>query len=598
MIFRNRWRVILSLTILFGFGLACWQPASAGPTQGWIINLGTLEGHNYSNPRGINELGLVVGVSSFINEAGSTTSRRAFLRLGGFNTDGTMIDLGTLGGAQSEAVAINDRGEIGGWSMIPGSSVVHAFLIVPEYDTAGDPITWFRDENNDGANDLMQDLGIVSDGPQTIALGINEAGNVVGGNARAFPGTNGEAFLNFGGLGADSPDNYIMLGTLGGDFAYAYGINESQWIVGGAQTYDFEREHAFLIIPDTDDNGIPISWGAVQADGFNPLMIDLNNYGWGGSYSHADDINNAGYVVGRAETSADLDGDGELDLNAFLYKHGLMTSLLNLGTLGGHYSYARAINGAGDVVGAAAAAADLENNHAFLLTPVDSDENDEPDQWVSDSDGDGANDLMYDLNNLRDGLTSMDGTDWGTLVSATAINDAGYLVGRGQIADGYERAFIFMPAGDDSQGVEEEQATINVKSAIVNFDKRRPDKGMISVKSEFDAGELVPDNGLVVSMTFNGIELFNESLGNFRKCRNNYVFVKWGYYVRLNFVKKIATVIRWKVDLNGLSPKPDTVVDVTLNFDNVKGTQQITMQPDKRGKKLVYVRKKINCKAH
>ena len=507
-------------------------------------------------------------------------------------------DLGTLGGAQSEAVAINDRGEIGGWSMIPGSSVVHAFLIVPEYDTAGDPITWFRDENNDGANDLMQDLGIVSDGPQTIALGINEAGNVVGGNARAFPGTNGEAFLNFGGLGADSPDNYIMLGTLGGDFAYAYGINESQWIVGGAQTYDFEREHAFLIIPDTDDNGIPISWGAVQADGFNPLMIDLNNYGWGGSYSHADDINNAGYVVGRAETSADLDGDGELDLNAFLYKHGLMTSLLNLGTLGGHYSYARAINGAGYVVGAAAATADQENNHAFLLTPVDSDENGEPDQWVSDSDGDGANDLMYDLNNLRDGLTSMDGTDWGTLLSATAINDAGYLVGRGQIADGYERAFIFMPAGDDSQGVEEEQATINVKSAIVNFDKRRPDKGMISVKSEFDAGELVPDNGLVVSMTFNGIELFNESLGNFRKCRNNYVFVKWGYYVRLNFVKKIATVIRWKVDLNGLSPKPDTVVDVTLNFDNVKGTQQITMQPDKRGKKLVYVRKKINCKAH
>ena len=177
MIFRNRWRVILSLTILFGFGLAFWQPASAGPTQGWIINLGTLEGDNYSNPRGINELGLVVGVSSFINEAGSTTSRRAFLRLGGFNTDGTMIDLGTLGGAQSEAVAINDRGEIGGWSMIPGSSVVHAFLIVPEYDTAGDPITWFRDENNDGANDLMQDLGIVSDGPQTIALGINEAGN-------------------------------------------------------------------------------------------------------------------------------------------------------------------------------------------------------------------------------------------------------------------------------------------------------------------------------------------------------------------------------------------------------------------------------------
>jgi len=595
--FYTRWKVILLLAIIVGLGLACWQPASAGPPEGWIINLGTLDGHNFSNPRAINERGWVVGASGLREPGASITYRRAFLRLGGFATAGTLIDLGSLSsGGQSEAVAINDMGEISGWATV--GSEARAFLIVPLYDDAGEPTTWVLDENGDGANDLMQDLGLVSDGEfQTIALGINQAGNVVGGKTRAFPGQIGQAFLNFGGEGADYPENYRMLGTLGGAYAYGYGINEAQWVVGGAQTADGE-EHAYVIEPLTNDDGIPINWGDVDPDtGVNPLMIDLGTLG--GTYSHTDDINDSNYMVGRAETGEDLDENDELDRHAFLYNLDSMTSLLDLGTLGGVYSYARALNGGGYVVGASHDGQDFVEddegslvpvNHAFLLTPADTDDDTEPDQWVSLNPDTGANDLMYDLNNLRDGLESMDSTFWGTLLSATNINNAGYLVGRGQIADGYERAFIFMPVGDDSQGVEE-KAEINVKSAIVKFNRWRPDKGLIRVNTEFDAGELALDENPDISMTFNDIELFAANLSSFRKCRNNYILVRWGYYVRLNFVKKKAMVIRWRVDLGGLSPDPDTVVDVTLSFDDVEGAQQITMQPDRRGRKLVYVNK-------
>jgi probable HAF family extracellular repeat protein len=201
----------------------------------------------------INNLGGVVGEALI----GPNNENRAF-----FYKDGSMKDLGTLGGSSSSATAINNFWQIVGNSALSGDATYHAFL----YRIGG-----------------MKDLGTLG-GTFSIAYGINDKGQVVGESTVATTGSVSHAFLYAGKM--------RDLGTLGGSFSRALGINYEGHVVGMSDTADDPAVHAFLY------NGVG--------------MIDLNalpevkKAGWFLSAAYA--INNLGQIVGTGTIHGAIHG--------------------------------------------------------------------------------------------------------------------------------------------------------------------------------------------------------------------------------------------------------------------------------------------------
>ena len=176
------------------------------------------------------------------------------------------------------------------------------------------------------------------------------------------------------------------LGTLGGPYSHAYGLNNAGVVVGKADTPVFGQTHAF-------------AWSDGQ-------MNDLGTLG--GANSLAYRINDRGQAVGSSET-----GTGGTR-HAFLTTDGQMR---DLGTLPGFDdSVAYDVNGAGEAVGAAAPAPDAPGQRALL--------------WRGGQ--------TVDLTRL---LPPASG--W-TLDEARAINDRGQIAGLGHF-HGQPRAFLLTP---------------------------------------------------------------------------------------------------------------------------------------------------------
>jgi probable HAF family extracellular repeat protein len=246
----------------------------------------------------------------------------------------TITDLGTLGGTQGFAYAINDPGQVVGYSWMPGDGDGHSFLyrkgkmtdltalygIGPGYYTS-----MAEDINNLGqivgnssaghavllSEGVMTDLGTFG-GAYSSALGINNLGQIVG--YYASPYGFHHAFLYSNG-------NFTPLGPFGAEaISVAYAINDSGVIVGGATDSYKVPFHAFLY-----SNGV---------------MTDISPFG--NSESYARGINNRGQVVGEFLTQ------DRTAFHCFLYSKGEIT---DLGTLGGPDCVAYAINERGEVVG-------------------------------------------------------------------------------------------------------------------------------------------------------------------------------------------------------------------------------------------------------
>jgi len=176
-----------------------------------MTDLGTAHDINYSEAYGINDSGQVVGWSD------ATNWQHAFLY-----SNGTMTDLGTLGGRTSVAWDINDSGQAVGRAET-AAEVDHAFLY---------------------SNGTMSDLGTPGD-YQSGANAINDSGQVVGW-AQTASGMHG--FLHSNGTRTE-------LGTLGGWSSWAFGINNSGQVVGTADTASGET-HAFLLCLKVDTSSV------------------------------------------------------------------------------------------------------------------------------------------------------------------------------------------------------------------------------------------------------------------------------------------------------------------------------------------------------
>jgi probable HAF family extracellular repeat protein len=209
-----------------------------------------------------------------------------------------LTDLGTLGGTESFAYALNDHGQVVGSSRLPGDTATHAFLY---------------------SGGRMVDLSPLNSGNiQTVGpTGINNAGQIASG--LVIDGVYSPAILLDSKSGALTP-----LGSLGGVTSFGFsGVANSISNLGDVAGYsyiDTANRHAFLY--------------------FNGRMTDIGSFG---GYSAALDVNDRGTVVGFSSTTS----NGRAQ--AFVYKSGVMTNIDPFGFDG--ESIARGVNNLGDVVG-------------------------------------------------------------------------------------------------------------------------------------------------------------------------------------------------------------------------------------------------------
>jgi probable HAF family extracellular repeat protein len=261
-----------------GFGTADTEPdpfSSIGLTpfashthtfiwkNGVIHDLGTLGGPDaFATAGGCNlqRDGLVAG-ASFTT---STPNANGFPTLDPFLwQDGTMIDLGGLGGTFGFAQCANNRGQVIGQSNLLGDENQHAFL-------------WEQG--------TMKDLGTLG-GSFSLALWLNNTGEIVGDSDT--PGNESfHATLWKGGRIED-------LGTLEGDCASrAFAINSRSQIIG--QSFNCETRAARAVLWD---KGTIIDLNeAIPADSTLRLTETFN-------------INERGEIVGRGLPEGCDDGD-------------------------------------------------------------------------------------------------------------------------------------------------------------------------------------------------------------------------------------------------------------------------------------------------
>ena len=384
---------------------------------------------NCSNAYQLNSSGEIAGFSEngeFDPVTGTNQSRAVHWK------NGVIEELGSFGGNQNEALAINNRGQIVGFSLntVPDPFSIFDLILNSILGTSGGTQTrgvlW-----QDGQ---MLDLGTLG-GNDAAAFYINDRGQVAG---NSYISTIPNPIT---GVPPQDPflwenGKMIDLGTLGGAFGgvssgQGSGLNNLGQVIGASSV----AANPGACFTEFDPNCHPFLWDRGK-------LIDLNTSTIGGNPLGADEINDAGEIVG----AADFSSVGGSSFDAYLWRKGVAT---DLGTVAGDcFSRALAINASGQIVGNSfSSACDFSFHHAFL--------------WENGS--------LVDLNDVIPAGSSLQ------LVATNDINDHGEIAGEG-VPPGVDpsnvftqgHAFLLIPCDENHPNVEGCDYSLVVTSAAVS----------------------------------------------------------------------------------------------------------------------------------
>ncbi len=263
-----------------------------------------------------------------------------------------VTDLGNLGAPGAEGISINSRGSVVGSSATPDGSW-HAFL-------------W--------ENGSMYDLGTLG-GINSWAYGLNDSDQVVGVSDTTALNSYGQqvqqAFLYLSGT-------MINLNSINERESVAYTLNSAGQVVGtlsptpssatgfiwanGNLSYIGGRN--VLLSYGVGINSLGQATGSALLDSFvdqayiysNGVLQMLGTLGGGSSSGYS--INDLGQVAGSSEYNSD-----QSVVHAFLYSGGNMQ---DLATLGGATSVAECINNLGQIVGFSTLATSENDDEGFI----------------------------------------------------------------------------------------------------------------------------------------------------------------------------------------------------------------------------------------
>ncbi|MEQ1354704.1 MAG: hypothetical protein ABLT11_11835 [Candidatus Acidiferrum sp.] len=377
-------------TIVGGADTADWDPICGCPVfhafkwhDGVSTDLGTLPGGaNFSYAITLNSHGVIGGISAN-GLIDPTTGIESFVATK-WKNNGEVVDLGTFGGSFSLAVSMNDRGQIvggaedaipdpfnfGGIGGLPSPTQWHATLwqdgSMRDLGTLGGPDAFAAYLNECGqiaGNSFTNSIPNPSTGIPTVDPFLWENGQMVdigslGGTFGLVTGVNNRGQVTgFSYLAGDQAEHAFLwergslldLGTLGGDYSDGYWIDDSGEVVGGATTPDNLQLRA-------------VRWKNGHVTNLGSLDDDVCSF--------AASSNSKGQIVGSS-IPCDIDGPSR----AFLWENGgPMVDLQTLVPPGASLVLAEAefINDRGEIAGAA----QLPNgdSHAVLLIPRDRDD--------------------------------------------------------------------------------------------------------------------------------------------------------------------------------------------------------------------------------
>jgi probable HAF family extracellular repeat protein len=441
----NLFRILVVVTVvvagvavaLFGVGLRTAETQTTAPTYYKVEDLGTLGGSR-SWASAINDSGEVVGYSNLAGDQ----NKHAFLY-----KDGKMTDLLTLGGTSSEAKGINKSGQVVGWSD----------------NSSGERRAFLYDSTN-GMKDLNDLIPAGLGWSIDEATAINNNGQIA---ATGWPPSWRDpcspyaetwdfhtALVLRPATTTGTTATYEMqeLGTLGGDYSYATGINDSGKVVGRSSLSGC-GERPFLY----DENA-------------NPKMQDLP--GW-----EAYGISNSGKVVGYTWYLAEYDMTcTNMDCHrAFIYDSATKQMQV-LGTLGTGDTYgtigseAYGINDSDQVVGLSGIGDGFHH-------------------WVSGSGP--AYGFIYDSTNGMRDLNSLIPADSGwTIHEARAINNNGQIAATGYKEGVGQHALLLSPTNGSPPPADDTQAP-SPPSITSPQNNTYDTDGSFSVSGSAEAGSTV-----------------------------------------------------------------------------------------------------------